>query len=97
MDTNPLEKYYRRLSDQLGNEWEQLATQLGFLKENIDHFKQNNATLADRIFDMLIAWSRNQPRNHENSARILRAALEAIDRRDLADELNCTAFGSFCL
>ena len=97
MDSNALEKFYRWLSDQLGNEWEQLATPLGFTKSNIDHFKQNNATLADRIFGMLIAWSRKQAKIDESSATILRVALEAINRKDLAEDVKGTAFQSSCL
>lgn len=73
------------ISKDLGIEWEQLATYLGFkaaeiqcLKIDFPHSTQN------RIFQMLVKW-RDRQELEVNKKDVLRQALIDIDQRIVAD------------
>ena len=82
------EQYFRWLANkELGNNWESLATALGFNSSEIDTFKLDNHTTPNAIFCMLVKWKRKQPQGDQNAARLLINAFEFVERHDLVTDL----------
>ncbi len=77
----------RRLSSNLGSEWEKLASFLGFNKPKVEQFMME-ATIRgveNAIFTMLVAWREDQPVQTTDYRKELKTALEKCGRCDLAD------------
>ena len=77
----------RRLADDLGLEWQKLATFLGFRHAKIRQFEldhhDNDDAISNTIFNMLVAWRQRQPVN-SNFRQTMKTALEECGRLDLA-------------
>lgn len=76
---------FRTLSSRIGNEWEMLATHLGFRLDQIERLKQDNPNIEDTMFDMLVTWRRKQP--GDEAVQVLVEALRNSGRNDLAQQL----------
>ena len=82
------EKDLRHLTEDLGAEWESLATYLGFTSSNIERFKIDgrDREIANVMFDMLVTWQHKQPQV-TNFRKVLGDALKKCGRRDLAEKI----------
>ena len=89
IDTNLEEQDLRHLAKQIGQEWETLATYLGFNKSQIEHFRINgtNRGIENVIFDMLVEWKQNQPKGN-NLRKVLGDALIKTGRHNLAKSVS---------
>ena len=82
------EKDLRHLTEDLGAEWESLATYLGISSSQIERFRIDGRDrgIENAMFDMLITWQHMQPQVI-NFRKILGDALEKCGRRDLAEQI----------
>ena len=82
------EQELRHLTEDLGAEWESLATYLGFKRSNIERFRIDGEDrgIAQAMFDMLVTWQQGQPQVI-NFRKALGEALEKSGRRDLAERI----------
>ncbi|XP_072036662.1 baculoviral IAP repeat-containing protein 1f-like [Amphiura filiformis] len=79
---------FRGLASQLGTDWEQLATRLGFTINEIQRLRIDGKDrgITNVIFDMLTQWKQRQPET-TSLRRVLKEAFESIERQDLADKI----------
>ncbi|XP_072049040.1 uncharacterized protein [Amphiura filiformis] len=77
----------RRISSNLGSEWEKLASFLGFNQAKVEQFMMETAVrgIENAMFDMLVAWREDQPTRTTNYRKELKTALEKCGRCDLVD------------
>ena len=82
------EKDLRHLTEDLGAEWESLATYLGFTSSRIERFRiaGRDSGIENAMFDMLVTWQHMQPQE-TNFRKVLGDALEKCGRRDLAEKI----------
>ncbi|XP_072049043.1 uncharacterized protein [Amphiura filiformis] len=77
----------RRISTNLGSEWEKLASYLEFTQAEIEQFMTESTVKAteNAIFAMLVAWREKKPVGTTNYRKELKDALEKCGRCDIAD------------
>lgn len=82
------DKFFRNVVDRLDvNEWERLATDLGFTSAQISKIKNDyQGHSEDQIFTMLVKWKERQKeqKNHAKIAESLVDALNKVGRNDIA-------------
>ena len=82
----------RRIANQLGKEWEQVATYLGFSQSEVQKIRidGNNRGVDNAIFDMLSTWAKRQPKDCHLRVRRkkMREALVGAGRSDIAAQLS---------
>ena len=74
------------LANQIGYEWMQLAIYLGFRLDEIERITMDTLRTTEKILTLLDQWRKWQPLDR-NLVPILRTALNACGRRDLALKL----------
>ena len=79
----------RKISDNLGAEWEKLASLLGFKQPKIEQFlmEGNLRGIENAIFAMLVSWRERQPVKSTNFRKEMKNALLKCGRSDLADSI----------
>ena len=79
----------RKISDNLGAEWEKLASFLGFKQPKIEQFMMegNVRGIENAIFTMLVSWRERQPVKSTNFRKEMKNALLKCGRSDLADSI----------
>ena len=88
----------RRLSENLGSEWQKLATYLGFNRAKIQQYEieSERRGMENSIFDMLVSWRERQPKG-TNFRAAMKSLLVKCDRVDLAETiLSRTYVGKLC-
>ena len=82
------EKDLRRLTEELGAEWESLATYLGISRSQVETFRigGRDRGIGNAMFDMLVTWQHKQPQV-TNFRHVLGEALEKCGRLDLAEKI----------
>ncbi len=84
----------RALSQELGAEWQPLATNLGCSREEIERHRRDHLTVANQIFNLLVTWRQRQPSGTDVKKQ-LATALRNSERKDLADLLQSMILWSF--
>ena len=79
----------RRISSNVGSEWEKLACYLGFSQAKVEQFMDISMSrgMENAIFSMLVEWRDEQPVASTNYRKELKIALDKCGRCDLADTI----------
>jgi len=88
-DGCPTRDELEKLSQKVGDSWENLARRLGFSVEDITGFDEDNKKYQTKPLKMLFEWKKNN--GSEATYRVLHSALchEFVKRKDLAEEFCC--------
>ncbi len=79
---------FRDLSQNIGREWERVASYLGVKEKKLEHIKIDNPhNVAQQIFCMLMTWKSTYENFGSSSFNALADILEGVGRKQLADEL----------
>ncbi|XP_071806911.1 uncharacterized protein [Asterias amurensis] len=79
---------FRELSQNIGREWEPLATYLGVGEKEIEHIKYDNPNnIKQQIYCMLLKWKSLCDDFGSSSFLVLADHLERVERKPLAAEL----------
>ena len=82
------DKLLRSLAKNIGKDWKQLGTELGFKAAEIQTFEYNcKDNLNEQAFQMFVAWRRKQTNDNEAKGK-LAEALDTIGRADMASEIS---------
>ena len=82
------DKLLHSLAKNIGKDWKQLGTELGFKAAEIQTFEYNcKDNLKEQAFQMFVAWRRKQINDNEAKGK-LAEALNTIDRADMASEIS---------
>ncbi|XP_071804446.1 uncharacterized protein [Asterias amurensis] len=83
------EVLFREIAEQLGEDWERLATYLGHRSSHLYAVKCDNAgNVRNQIFCMLVRWQQGFGPFGEAAFNTLSSSLESITRNDLVEFLN---------
>ncbi len=79
---------FRDLSENIGREWEKLATLLGVSDKRLDHIKMNHPNDVEKqIYRMLMMWKSLSKNFGSSSFLDLANNLERVGQQRLAEEL----------
>ena len=78
------EEFLRRLSSNLGTDWEKLATFLDISYATVGKLKRDHTGTEEQIFQMLLTFKKNSNKNQHGLVDQLETALSDIGRVDLA-------------
>ena len=82
------EVLFREIAEQLGEDWERLATYLGHRSSHLYAVKCDNAgNVRNQIFCMLVRWQQGFGPFGEAAFNTLSSSLESITRNDLVEFL----------
>ena len=79
---------FRSLSEEIGREWETLATYLGVGEKRIEHIKYDNPNnIKQQIYRMLLKWKSMCDDFGSSSFHFLADNLDRVERKPLAAQL----------
>ncbi|XP_071806113.1 uncharacterized protein [Asterias amurensis] len=82
------EVLFREVAEQLGEDWERLATYLGHRRSDLYAVKRDNADdVRDQIFCMLVRWQQELGPFGKNAFDTLSSSLKRIERNDIVEFL----------
>ena len=85
LDPDPSDVILMDIANEIGMEWEQLATYLGFSTAEVGRLKMDHPLSAQtRIFNMLVKW-RDRQDHHVDNRQVLRQALSDVGLQIVAD------------
>ena len=80
------EVLFRRVAEQLGEDWERLATYLGHCRSDLYAIRCDNAgDVRDQIFCMLVRWQQGFGPFGEAAFNTLSTNLRRIGRNDIVE------------